>query len=347
MKRKLGIIVLTLIFAAGVIAINKGITQEQIVFINEVRSWDTAATRGGYFGSDYIELYNASEEEISLEGWYVSDDSADMKKCQIHGVSIAPKGFVLLYANEKNDTGDSLNFKLNPAGEKIYLSDAQGYLVDSVYVPEQEHGTVYARVTDGAKEWCVKEETTDYSNNEGKVLPTRALVEPKFSHESGFYEEAFELTIETDKGKTIYYTLDGSEPTEKSLRYETPIVIENISNQPNVLNSVRNVVKDWEEYFPDMTPVDKATIIRAVVIDENGNASEVATRTYFVNQNNYKQKNVVSVISDFDEMFGERGIFVTGSAYDTGESGTPIFKKSGRRWEIQGNMEIFQNGNIY
>ena len=56
MKKKLGIIVLTLVAVAGVMVISRGITKEQIVFINEVRSWDTAATRNGYYGSDYIEL---------------------------------------------------------------------------------------------------------------------------------------------------------------------------------------------------------------------------------------------------------------------------------------------------
>ena len=116
-----------------------------------------------------------------------------------------------------------MNFKLNPEGEKIYLSDAKGYLVDSVFVPEQEYGTVYARVNHGAIEGSTKEESTDYSNNEAKILPTRNLEVPVFSHESGFYEETFELSMETDVNGTIYYTLDGSEPTEYGLIYDKPI----------------------------------------------------------------------------------------------------------------------------
>lgn len=344
MKKKLGIIVLTLVAVAGVMVISRGITKEQIVFINEVRSWDTAATRNGYYGSDYIELYNASEKEISLEGWYVSDDAADLTKCRISGVSISPNGFVLLYANGKNDTGDSLNFKINPAGERIYLSDTDGYLVDSVYVPEQEHGTVYARVTDGADQWCVKEETTDYSNNEAKILPIRSLEEPVFSHESGFYEEDFILKIEANKDETIYYTLDGSEPTEESSVYKDGILIKNISDQPNICRSVKNVVEDWKDYEPDDYRVDKAMIVRAVAIDENNCASEIVTHTYFVNENKYEGKNVVSVVADFEDMFGDRGIFVTGKEYDEGNTSTPNFLKSGRRWEITGNMELLEKG---
>lgn len=351
MKKKLGIFMLTLVAVAGAVATGKLINKKQVVFINEVRSWDSAATRDGYYGSDYIELYNASSEEISLEGWYISDDSMDLTKCRISGVSIDAEGFALLYANSKNDTGDSLNFKLNPAGEKLYLSDAQGYLVDSVYVPEQEFGTVYAREYDGAKQWCVKEETTDFSNNEAKKLPVRSLEAPIFSHKSGFYDEKFTLTLEAGEGETIYYTLDGSEPTEDSEIYKEGILIENISSQPNVCGSVKNVVQEWLEYEPSDYPVDKAVIVRAIAVNEENCASEVVTHTYFVDEEKYQDQNVVSIVADFDDLFGNEGIFVTGDGYDEyylsdGETEweAPNFLQSGRRWEVEANMQILENG---
>lgn len=351
MKKKLGIILLTLMTVAGILMIGREKIQQQTVFINEVRSWDTAATRTGYYGSDYIELYNASDEEISLEGWHVSDDSADLTKCRIYGVSIAPRGFALLYANGKNDSGDSLNFKINPAGEKIYLSDSQGYLVDSVYVPEQEHGTVYARMTDGAKKWCIKEETTDFSNNNAKVIPVRSLAEPVFSHESGFYGAPFTLTLEAGSGEKIYYSLDGSEPTEDSLLYEDGIVIENISDQPNICNAVRRVVQEWKDYEPSGYPVDKAVIVRAIAINENNQTSKSVTHTYFVDEEMYQNKTVLSIVADYEDLFGDKGIFVTGDEYDAyylsnekTERVLPNFLQSGRKWEIPGNVQLFENG---
>lgn len=346
MKKKWGLIILTSVAVAFVLLAGKFIKKEQSIFINEVRCWDTPVTKEGYYGSDYIELYNASNEDISLNGWYISDDARDLKKCQIYDVAVGAKGFVLLYANEKNDTGDSLNFKLNPEGEKIYLTDAQGYLVDSVMIPKQEYGTVYARVTDGAKEWCVKEETTDYSNNDAKILPVKSLAAPVFSHESGFYNEPFTLKIEAEEGQIVYYTLDGSEPTEESDVYVNGILIENASYHPNVCSAVRNVVQEWLEYEPNDHLVDKATIVRAIVMNEENQASEVVTHTYFVDENKYQDKNIVSIVANFEDMFGDDGIFVTGKAYDEGASSTPNFLKSGRKWEIQGNIELIQNGNI-
>lgn len=352
MKKKIGIVALTIAAIAALMIMSKFIVKEQIIYINEVRSWDSDVRRDGYFGSDYIELYNASSDVVSLEGWYVSDDPADLTKCRISGVNIEPKGFVLLYANEKNNSGDSLNFKLNPAGEKIYLSDAQGYLVDSIYVPEQEFGTVYARKTDGGKEWSVMEASILSSNYDSKILPVRSLEKPVFSHESGFYDESFTLTIDAEEGQKIYYTLDGSEPTVESNVYENGILIENASHNPNICNAVKNVVQEWLEYEPNDYVVDKATIVRAIAMNEENQASEVVTQTYFVDENKYQDKKVVSIVADFDDMFGSHGIFVTGEGYDEyylsdGEVdwAAPNFLQSGRRWEIEGNMQILQNGS--
>lgn len=344
-------IVATLAVLALCLMLGKLITKEQIIFINEVRSWDASVTRESYYGSDYIEIYNDSDEDISLNGWYISDDTRNLKKCQIYDVVVGAKGFTLLYANEKNDSGNSLNFKLNPEGERIYLSDAQGDLVDSVYVPKQEFGTVYARVTDGAKEWCVKEETTDFSNNDAKILPIKNLEAPVFSHESGFYEEPFTLELTAGENQTIYYTLDGSKPTTESEIYKEGICIKNISDQPNVCGMVQKVVTDWLTYTPNPNPVDKAVVVRAIVMNDENQSSEVVTNTYFVDEETYKEKNILSIVADYDDLFGPQGIFVTGDGFDAyylSDGATdwvaPNFLMSGRTWEVLGNIQFLENG---
>ena len=52
MKKKLGIISLTLVVLMISLMLGKMRTTEQVIFINEVRSWDTSAIREGYYGSD-------------------------------------------------------------------------------------------------------------------------------------------------------------------------------------------------------------------------------------------------------------------------------------------------------
>src|SRR5699024_9119805 len=64
------------------------------------------------------------------------------------------------------------------------------------------------------------------------------LEAPELSKESGFYNKEFELEIaENAEENTVYYTLDGSEPTLNSSVYEEPIQIE--PNDDNTLTVVR------------------------------------------------------------------------------------------------------------
>ena len=89
MKRKLSIVALALLIMGATLIAGKLITKEQDIYINEFRCWDTSGIRDGYFGSDYIELYNDSDEDIFLNGWYISDDARNLKKCQIYDVTIS------------------------------------------------------------------------------------------------------------------------------------------------------------------------------------------------------------------------------------------------------------------
>ena len=138
MKIKLGIIGAALFALCLIIAVDKSLEKDQIIFVNEVRAWDTSKERDGYYGSDYIEIYNASDEAVSLDGWYLSDDAENLKKNRLTDIVIESGGYLLLYANGTNDTAESLNFKISPLGEKILLSNDQLLLHKpyQIFVPE-------------------------------------------------------------------------------------------------------------------------------------------------------------------------------------------------------------------
>lgn len=337
------------------IALATGIRKEsavvQSVLINEVCSLNGSIIRDGVNDcSDYIELYNASEEAVNLIGWFLSDDETAPKKYELPACHLEPGEYVVFYANGREGERE-LPFKISDAGEKIFLHDSAGNPVDSVAVPKLGLNETYARVSDGAGEWAVKKATLSDSNAKGEVIPEKTLVQPFFSEHSGFFKDSFYLTLSAQPGEKIYYTLDGSLPSEDSIYYEGPIFIEDRSGEENRYVSQQKVVKKWKEYVPEAKPVDKATVVRAIAVNEKGQVSEVATETYFVNLPEYENQLVISLTAEPAELFGDDGIFATGAAYDdwyeNGEEGvspTPNFFMRGRSWEVEAQMQYFEKG---
>ncbi len=139
---------------------------------------------------------------------------------------------------------------------------------------------------------------------------------PEPSVWGGYYEDAFLLELSAPATGTIYYTTDGSLPTTDSQVYENGIWIENRSGLPNRINAVQNVVLDWKNYTPNPAPVLKGTVIRALFVNELGLASEVFTQTYFVGLEPPEHGFTLSLIFEFEDFFGDNGIYVTGKAYD-------------------------------
>jgi hypothetical protein len=96
---------------------------------------------------DYIELYNHSSQAVDISGCILSDDPNTNKFVVPPGTTIAAGGFV--FYSETN-----MNFRLNAAGETIYLKNPDGsrYL-DAVSFGGQENGVATGRWPDGADEF--------------------------------------------------------------------------------------------------------------------------------------------------------------------------------------------------
>lgn len=317
-----------------------------------------------HMGSDYIELYNGSEDPVSLDGWFLSDDEEEPEKYRITDVTINAHGYEVFYCEQRNgdDVENVLGFKISASGEKLFLTDPSGTIADSVYVPKLRVDTVYARNIDGAGDWEWQEASPGTCNENATKIPEVALDAPVFSKESGFYEEAFELSITAKKGETIYYTLDGSIPTEESFVYSEKLLIDDASDRENVIGGEKRLVMDWMDYEPGSTPTEKGTVIRAIAVDHKHRQSEVVTRTYFVGLEGYEEKNVLSIVADPEELLGEDGLFVTGKAYDqwyleqeiSGDQtyhdgwmdlyGEVNFGKRGSAFEAAANVQYFREG---
>lgn len=163
---------------------------------------------------------------------------------------------------------------------------------------------------------------------------------------SGIYAEAFTLTLTSEGAKTIYYTLDGSDPKTSSTRaeYTDGITIKDRSKEANYVSAVDPLLFDnanvkWKKRTksytttrkaPADTDVDKGTVVKAVAVDANGNFGTVETNTYFVGTVAMHIKNaqksaqaagiplsVMSISMNYEDLFDyEKGIYVKGKIFD-------------------------------
>jgi len=125
------------------------------VLINELMADNesTVANEDGEY-DDWIELYNPSDNPVSLIGLYITDDLANPKAFTFSDVSIPAQGFVLIWADKKTSLGSHhLPFSLDKDGEEIGLSyeDEAGNVVimDALTFGVQEPDISYGRSPDG------------------------------------------------------------------------------------------------------------------------------------------------------------------------------------------------------
>jgi len=338
---------------------------KKLVFINEVcdNNFSTIPLLW-HEDDDWIELYNGTGKAVSLEGWTISDDESDLQRYTFPQLTLGAGEYLLLFANGEDtvtEDGIFLNFKVSQ-GENIYLCDADGLVVDSVAVPELETNTSYARIPDGSVSWSEVYPTLRASNDISVPVQKKEVTAPVFSKEGGFYNGStmLELSV-TEEDTNIYYTLDGSIPTQESMWYVEPLLIENRSSEPNNLSARTGISNSkWYQYVPE-GPVDKITVVRAVAIDKDGNRSDVVTHSYFVDIQDtsaYQNLAMVSLTTDPDYFFNEEtGLYVMGKEYEkllTQAEGDPEkvsiqpnYEQSGKCSERDASIEIYDaNRNV-
>ncbi len=171
-----------------------------------------------------------------------------------------------------------------------------------------------------------------------------------FSKESGTYREAFDLELTcADPAAEIYYTTDGSDPSDPSnearqVCSEGAIRIADRMGDPNVLSAIDPILydavnvkasADGKSFVstvekPSDEAVDKCTVIKAAAQYADGSCSAVATNTYFIGdmadhiegiQESCEAAgmdlSVMSISMDADDLFDStKGIYVKGDVFD-------------------------------
>ena len=151
----------------------------------------------------------------------------------------------------------------------------------------------------------------------------------KFSHEAGLYYQPFLLILTTGyENGIIRYTTDGKDPTASSPEYTRSILMEERTDDANVLSASTNI---WN-YTPPSKKVFKGNVIKAQVFSQSGiSLTDVYTKSYFVNAN-YGNLAVISLVTDKDNFFhNDTGIYANGN-----------YLNKGADWERPLHFELFE-----
>jgi hypothetical protein len=258
------------------------------VLINEFLAANATGLRDEDGGpEDWIELYNPGPTEVNLKGWSITDDRRDPGQWIFPEVVLPSGQFLVVFASGKDrkptapGTRMHTNFKLSAGGEYLGLYNAesprQAMSEFAPRYPEQRPDVSYGRA---GEEWGYFANPTPGAVNGGAMLS--GMVEPvHFSLPRGFYDRPVQLHLSSPTaGASIFYTLDGSEPTrERGIHYQEPISI------------------------------TRTMLVRAAAFEEGMLPSKIQTHTYLYTLSPARRSlPVLSLVTATNNLWGPTGI---------------------------------------
>jgi len=194
------------------------------------RNVDLVADEDGDY-PDWIEIYNASSSSINLLDYGLTDNINNFSKWTLPAVNIPSHGFLLVYLsgkNRKNPPYLHTNFKITQGGEKVYLADNAGMLLDSLFIGGMWLNESVGKNTNGLLPIKYFALPTPNTSNNSSTGYDGYEPSPTFSVAAGFYNAPVTVALAcANPTAQIRYTLDGEEPKITDPLYISPLNITN------------------------------------------------------------------------------------------------------------------------
>lgn len=189
---------------------------------------EVVSTNSSHYGQDWVyydlvEVKNNSNQTIDLGKYYLADRWENTRRFYFPDVTLEPGDFYVVLCSGDESLGDNhAPFKLSAEGQTLYLA-REGLFVDALTIPgDLKSDESFGR--SGKIPVYLKEVTIGAENSDGYLT---GIAAPAVSLAPGVYDEA--VTVELRGEGTIYYTLDGARPTQRSSVYKGPITIDDVT----------------------------------------------------------------------------------------------------------------------
>lgn len=290
------------------------------IVISEVLASAQTVKADGKNAEDFVEIHNTTDSPVDLSGWGLSDNKKKPLKWQFPEGTVLNAGEYLVVIMDKgeNTKGAPLHasFSISRTNrETVVLALPDGTITDRVTLPVMYTDVSYGRETQGSALCFFDTPTPGRENNIGFAGYTGT---PAFSVASGLYDGVLTVDVTVPENARVYYTLDGSVPTENN-----------------------------GTLYTGSLQITKNMVLRARAFENGLRPSETISASYLMNTNHTLR--VVSLIIDPDELWNDAtGMLADGKGAEKVAGVLPfkntVYRKYGKQ-EREAYVEVFEQQN--
>jgi len=219
---------------------------------------------------DRIELYNLTNNDINLSDYSIEDNGKT--KVNLPNINIKSNSYYVIYTSDTYSYNNGklyTGFNINNSDETLYLYKNNS-LIDEFNVGKLSNN-ISVGINNNNKVYY-KDITMGYKNSNTYYNGYTNI--PTFSINGGYVDKNTKISLSADGD--IYYTLDGSFPTNKSIKYTGEIEIK------------------------------ENTVIKAVAYKDSLIESDVISRTFITDRTH--DVAFISISTNDSELFGSNGL---------------------------------------
>ena len=203
------------------------------VIINEISTNNNLLDSNGNYSS-WIEIYNKGEDLLDISGYGLSNEEyIPLKWTFPKDTIINPGEYLIAFTSDKKSKSKEFhtNFQFKNDGDFLFFSNPSAELIEKIDIPSLKEDESYGRNENNEFQKMIP---SPRKKNKINILP------PKFSNESGFYDNEFFLTLSSSINAEIYFTIDGTNPiySNTSIIYKEAIKINDRSGESNIYSEI-------------------------------------------------------------------------------------------------------------